>query len=90
MTPTRGECICIKDDALTKYVTHTTTAKIISMKVYAKSEYGRLQPQALDLEEAVIGACLIEQDAFGQVSDYLKPESFYDSKNQHVFRAIQR
>lgn len=68
---------------------NTTPRRRGKADVPAQSEYGRLQPQALDLEEAVIGACLIEQDAFGQVSDYLKPESFYDSKNQHVFRAIQ-
>ncbi|MCR5313286.1 MAG: replicative DNA helicase [Bacteroidaceae bacterium] len=52
------------------------------------SELGHLQPQALDMEEAVIGACLIEKDAFGQISDYLKPESFYDTRHQHIFRAI--
>ena len=52
------------------------------------SEYGHLQPQALELEEAVIGACLIEKDAFGLVSDILKPQSFYDSKHQIIFRAI--
>ncbi len=53
------------------------------------SEYGRLQPQALELEEAVIGACLIEKDAFGVVSDIVKPASFYDSKHQLIFGAIQ-
>ncbi len=53
------------------------------------SEYGRLQPQALELEEAVIGACLVEKDAFGVVSDILKPNSFYDSKHQLIFGAIQ-
>ena len=37
------------------------------------SQLGRLQPQALELEKAVIGACLIEQDAFATVSDFLKP-----------------
>ena len=55
----------------------------------ALSEQGRLQPQALELEEAVLGACLIERDAFGLVSDYLKPQSFYDSKHQKIFAAIQ-
>ncbi|MBQ9640159.1 MAG: replicative DNA helicase [Bacteroidaceae bacterium] len=55
----------------------------------ALSEQGRLQPQALELEEAVIGACLIERDAFGLVSDYLKPQSFYDTKHQKIFAAIQ-
>jgi len=52
------------------------------------SELGHLQPQAVKMEEAVLGACLIEKDAFGQISDYLKPESFYDSKHQHIYRAI--
>ena len=45
------------------------------------SEYGHLQPQALEFEVAVLGACLIEKDAFGLVSDILKPESFYDNKH---------
>ena len=57
--------------------------------VPALSEQGRLQPQALELEEAVIGACLIERDAFGMISDYLKPQSFYDTKHQKIFAAIQ-
>lgn len=53
------------------------------------NEYGRLQPQAVDFEEAVVGACLIEKDAFGLVSDLLKPESFYDSKNREIYIAIR-
>ena len=52
------------------------------------SEYGHLQPQAVDLEEAVIGACLVEKDAFGLISDFLKPKSFYDQRHQHIFEAI--
>ncbi len=52
-------------------------------------EIGKLQPQALDFEAAVIGACLIEKDAFSRISDILKPESFYDSKHQAIFTAIQ-
>lgn len=52
------------------------------------SEYGHLQPQALEFEVAVLGACLIEKDAFGLVSDILKPESFYDNKHKIIYRAI--
>lgn len=70
--------------------TKRTTRKTSSSNNKSKeSDYGRLQPQAVDLEEAVIGACLIEKDAFGQVSDFLKPSSFYDTKHQLVFAAIQ-
>ncbi|HND45846.1 MAG TPA: DnaB-like helicase N-terminal domain-containing protein, partial [Chitinophagales bacterium] len=39
--------------------------------------YGKVPPQARDLEEAVLGAILIEKDAISYVSDILKPESFY-------------
>lgn len=53
------------------------------------AQLGRLQPQATEFERAVIGACLIEQDAFGTVSDFLKPQSFYESKHQVIFQAIQ-
>ena len=53
-----------------------------------QSELGRSQPQAVDFEAAVIGACLIEQDAFGRVTDILTPESFYDPKHRIIFAAI--
>jgi replicative DNA helicase len=43
-----------------------------------QDELGRLQPQAVDFEAAVLGAILIEQDAYSLVSELLKPESFYD------------
>ena len=51
-------------------------------------EMGRVQPQAPEFEAAIIGACLNEQEAFGLVSDILKPRSFYDSKHQAIFTAI--
>ena len=40
--------------------------------------YGHLQPQATELEQAVLGALMIEKDAYYQVSEILRPESFYD------------
>ena len=47
-----------------------------------------LQPQALELEEAVIGALMIEQDAFLKVSDILKEDSFYDHRHQVIYKAV--
>ena len=47
-----------------------------------------LQPQALELEEAVIGALMIEQEAFPKVSDIVKKESFYDHRHQVIFEAV--
>ena len=51
-------------------------------------EYGHLQPQAIDFEEAVLGALMIDKDAYSVVSEILRPESFYDHKHQLLYRAI--
>lgn len=53
------------------------------------NEIGRQQPQALDFEAAVLGACLIEKDAHGLVSDILKPASFYDTRHKLIYQTIQ-
>lgn len=50
--------------------------------------YGRLPPQAPELEEAVLGALLIDRDAVAEVIDILKPESFYHDAHQAIFKAI--
>ena len=54
------------------------------------SEYGHVQPQALEFEEAVLGALMIDSDAIGRLGGMLKPESFYDKRNQLLFDAIQQ
>jgi len=50
--------------------------------------FGKLPPQALELEEAVLGALMLEADALSTVADILKPESFYKEAHQRIFRAI--
>lgn len=52
-------------------------------------EIGKLQPQDTDLEEAVLGALMLEKDAYVAVCDILKPESFYDVRNQKIYASIQ-
>ncbi|MCH5216572.1 MAG: replicative DNA helicase [Muribaculaceae bacterium] len=52
------------------------------------SELGKLQPQDLEVENAVLGALMLEKDAFVTVCDLLKPDSFYDSRNQKIYAAI--
>ncbi len=49
---------------------------------------GKLPPQAVDLEEAVLGALMLERDALTTVIDILKPESFYKDANKEVYQAI--
>ena len=52
------------------------------------TDYGRVQPQAPELEEAVLGALMIEKDAYSLVSEILKPESFYEHRHQLIYSAI--
>lgn len=50
---------------------------------------GKLPPQAIDLEEAVLGALMLEKDALSSVIDVLKPEVFYKNNHQKIFNAIR-
>lgn len=50
---------------------------------------GRMQPRDLDLEQAVLGALMLEKDAYTTVCDILKPESFYEPAHQKIYEAIQ-
>uniref|UniRef100_UPI003FEDA3D7 replicative DNA helicase n=1 Tax=Alloprevotella sp. TaxID=1872471 RepID=UPI003FEDA3D7 len=59
-------------------------------QVPTTDNYGHLQPQAVELEQAVLGALMIEKDAYYQVSEILRPESFYDHRHQLIYEAIRR
>lgn len=51
--------------------------------------YGKVPPQAKELEEAVLGAIMLERNAFDSVVNIIRPESFYVDANQRIFRAMQ-
>lgn len=54
----------------------------------ASLETGKMPPQALELEEAVLGAVMLEKDAIIEVIDILKPESFYKDEHQKIFQSV--
>jgi len=51
-------------------------------------EYGKVPPHATELEEAVLGALMLESDALNDVVEILKPESFYRLEHQKIYGAI--
>ncbi|MFT5761562.1 MAG: replicative DNA helicase, partial [Polaribacter sp.] len=57
-------------------------AKIISL------QKGKIPPQALDLEIAVLGAMMIDKKGIDDVIDILHPDAFYDKKHQEIYAAI--
>ena len=55
-----------------------------------KDEYGHLQPQVPELEKVVLGALMIETDAYSLISEILRPESFYEHRHQLIYEAIRQ
>ena len=61
-------------------------------KTYSKNqqvvqlEKGRVPPQAIDLEEAVLGALMIDNAAVNDVIDILEPKCFYKESHSQTIR----
>ena len=51
--------------------------------------FSHVQPQAVEVEKAVLGALMIDRNAYMEVCDKLVPESFYEPRNQMVYDAIR-
>ncbi len=51
-------------------------------------QQGKIPPQALELEEAVLGAMLIDKKGVDEVIDLIQPEAFYKTAHQTIFEAI--
>ncbi|MCK4677850.1 MAG: replicative DNA helicase [Bacteroidales bacterium] len=75
----------------TKGINETRSKKFTKSSISQSfMDQGKLPPQAVDLEEAVLGALMLEKDALTAVIDILKPEAFYKEAHQLIFSAIQR
>ena len=65
-------------------------------KLYAKNqqvvqlEKGRIPPQAVDLEEAVLGALMIDNNAVNDVVDILEPRCFYKESHKLIYEAVKQ
>src|SRR5688572_15503462 len=66
----------------------TIKRSLIPQTVQNISEMGKLPPQAVDIEEAVLGAMLLEKNAVNDAIDILRPESFYKIEHQKIFAVI--
>lgn len=54
------------------------------------SELGKIPPQATDMEDAVLGAIMLEKDAVLIASDILTPDAFYKEQHKEIFSAALR
>ena len=51
--------------------------------------FAHVQPQAVEIERVVLGALMVDSDAFSVVSELLKPETFYEPRHQKIYEAIR-
>src|SRR4051812_12050070 len=61
-----------------------------NFSTFQAQQFGKLPPQAIDLEEATIGALMLEKDALTKVIDILHPDSFYKDAHRLIYGAIRR
>ena len=67
-----------------------STTKKKTSKTAISQDYGKLPPQNLEIEAAVLGALMLENDAFGRINEIIRDEEyFYSEKHQKIFRAIK-
>ena len=56
----------------------------VRKKTTTDNTYAHVQPQATEIERAVLGALMIDKDAYTVVCEMLYPESFYEIGRAHV------
>ncbi len=66
-----------------------TTRRRVAKTPMLNAGEGKLPPQAIELEKAVLGAVMLEQDALSNVVDILKKESFYQDAHMRIYGAIE-
>ena len=64
--------------------------KKISSTSVISLQQGKIPPQAIELEEAVLGAMLIDKKGVDEVIDILQPEAFYKTSHQYIFNSIYK
>ncbi len=64
-----------------------STSKLTIEQINA--QYGKLPPQAIEVEEAVLGALMLERDAYVTIADIINTDSFYKEEHQKIFNAIK-
>ena len=68
--------------------TSPVAGKKIDKSRLVNLEKGKIPPQAVELEEAVLGAMMIDKKGIDDVIDVLSSDAFYDQKHQEIYAAI--
>ena len=77
------------NDTLTRPFSNNMQRRSSATPEQLLASQGRIPPQAVDLEEVVLGALMLEKEAVNEVIDILTPEAFYREAHQKIFKAIK-
>lgn len=69
--------------------TKKSSSRKLDLSSIITLEKGKIPPQALELEEAVLGAMMIDRKGIDEVIDVLQPEAFYKKEHGVIFQAIR-
>ena len=75
------------DDSIKKATDRRTRNRRVNQDMN-EMVFGKVQPQALPLEEAVLGALMLDKDALAVVLDILRPDSFYSDGHKAIYSAM--
>ena len=68
--------------------TEKETGKKKSVETIVIPDPGKIQPQALEIEKVVLGALMLERDAYSTIGEIIRPECFYDKKHELIYESI--
>lgn len=74
---------------MTQEKKRTYRKKQVDNLTAASSEMGNVPPQAVEVEAAVLGAMMVNQDCVDEAIEILNAKSFYDIKHRYIFEAMQ-
>lgn len=69
--------------------TNNTTSRRRNTQQQIDTTLGKVPPQATEIEKIVLGALMIDSDAFSIVSELLHPDTFYEKRHQKIYNAIR-
>ncbi|MBQ5622474.1 MAG: replicative DNA helicase, partial [Alistipes sp.] len=74
---------------MAKNYTPSASNKEAYDKVTETAVVGTVPPQAVELEQAVLGALMLEKDSIISVQEYVSADAFYTEEHRTIYRAIE-
>ena len=65
-----------------------TSKRGVDLAAERNTAEGRIPPQAVEIEEQILGAMLLEKEAIARVIEVLDDEAFHSDRHRKIYQAI--